>query len=331
MSEAILYNSRLIYGLVVCTYVFLLHAWCERVQVSVSLQVALLGLLTLSLLLTLCYVITAILSSRGTLIRTRPRDKVVGVVYVWVLLSLLEVGWYVFSMYVVVATGLELGDTGSGNGGMGVAVESGSGMEERGLCSSYKSWVIQFGVLVGLGWILCGLFASVFLFGLDPCGCFLPARLVSRLADSHERHKQDYMDKLLRDYDEYDDTNGHHSNDVGCSLVCSRLKQSCCPCLRRDGLKTSRRDAFYDVVKVLRLLFQDTDATFSDILAGFLLANLHQRRLKAANKNRESELSKVGAHVRFSGQMFPSLYPQGNSEAYEGEWFCFFRVLHSST
>lgn len=287
--------------MVICTHIFLLHSTCISIQIPITLQISLPGLLTFSFLSIICYIAMIAISSRGSLIRPKPREKVVYVAYTLMALAVMELGWYIFSTYAVVAAGVSASATpmSSGSGEMetiGSGVGAGNDMDGASLCSAYRLWVVHFGVLVGLDWICYGLILSTFLFGLDPCGCCLPSVLIKRLISAQEREKEDYiigMEKSLEDYNKFDSTQGQHVNEINSSLLCSRFRQSCCFCLRRDGLKTSRKNALSDVVDVMRLLFSDIDATYSDLVAGFLLANLYQRKLKAANKNSSAELNRV--------------------------------------
>ena len=233
--------------------------------------------------------------------------------YVLVLLAVLEFCWYVFSTYAVVVAGVDVAapsslvlGSGGGSGGGGEEEEEGSesasgmfvledGTENAAFCSNYKTWVIHFGVVVGLAWICYAFIFVIFLFGMDPCGLFLPTRAIHKLVRAQERAKDEYLvgaEKPLNDYDQHDN-NRNNRNRVSGHLLRSRVKQSCCFCVRRDGLDTSAVDAFSNVVNVLRLLFDDIDATYSDLVAGFMLANLYQRKLKAANKNLDTELNRV--------------------------------------
>ena len=237
--------------------------------------------------------------------------KVVVVAYILLLVSAVELGWLVLSTYSAVdanltdnpsknagsGSGIAFSSS-SGGGSSGIAFSSGSGllpiMEPR--CSSYDTAVSLFSLLVGTGWLVCASILFSFGFLLDPCGCCLGSTFVKRIAKKQKYHKEDYSDvaeRSLTDFDKFDSVKGRYANEVGCSLVCAKLRETFCFCCRRDGLKTSRADALSDVVQVLRVLFSDLDVTFSDLLAGFLLASLYQRKLKAAHKDRDHELSEV--------------------------------------
>ncbi len=282
--------------------------------------VSLLGLLGLNLLTVALYVVTSILSSRGSLIRPKPRAKVVVAVYLLILVSLVELAWLVLSTYSAVDVNLAVnatvgyGGSAAGMGsdeellvsGYGGSNESGEGEDPIGSgipvisCPAYESAVSLFSVLVGIGWVVYVVILLSFLALLDPCGLCLGSRFVNRISKTQKYHKEEYsevVEKPLTEFDKFDSVKGRYSNAVGSSILSAKLRETFCFCGRRDGLKNSRAEALSDVVQVLRILFSDLDVTFSDLLAGFLLASLYQRKLKAAGKNRDHELNEVrGCH-----------------------------------
>ena len=337
----------------VCAYSFLLPGFpaCTSVELPLTLVVSLLGLLTLHLLTAALYMVATILSSRGTLLHPQPRAKVVVVAYILLLVSAVELAWLVFSTYSAVDAHLSINATLFSAGGMasGAAmptggVVSGSGevemnttadgdvggsgavfMEESG-CGSYESAVTLFSVLVCTAWLVYSAILIGLLVFLDPCGCCLGSALINRIAKVRKYHDSDYSsaaERSLTDFNRFDSVRGLHGNSVKFSHLRTKLRETFCCCLRRDGLKTSGRDAFSDVTKVLRMIFSDVDATFSDLLAGFLLASLYQHKLKDAKKNRELELTKVCV-----GQMSISLWSTfslvviGDGETAQGEALC---------
>lgn len=291
-----LFFCRFAYGLGVCIYLFLLPGSCETFEVPLSVTVSLLGLLALCAVVIICNIIIAILSSRGSLTRHRPREKVIVFVYSRTIFFVVELGWLVFSTYAAVSAYLSVDmDT-----VMGVASGSGQGVVSGGHVNSDCSVILLFCVSVGLAWVLCLLIVALSMCVLDPCGCFLATRYIKHLINSHKYGEEEHdrlLQRSLSDYDRHDRVKGRHSNHVGSALWWSKFRQTFCFCFRRDGLSTSKMTSIGDVVKVLSILFSDVDVTFSDLLAGFLLASLYQRNLKAAGKNREHELTKVSRCV----------------------------------
>ena len=295
-----------------CIYSFLLPgspASCASIRLPVVLLTSLLGLLGLHLLTILLYLATTILSSLGSLIRPKPRAKVVVVAYILILVSAVELGWLVLSTYSAVDAYIGLNATvtlGSGGGSGGLTVRLGSGdldisgggsgngiSDDDSICSPYESAVLAFSLLVIAAWVVYSMILLGLIIFLDPCGCCLGSALVQRIARTQKYHSKDYNDKSLADFDKFDSIQGLHGNDLEYSLLCAKLRETFCSCCRRDGLKSSRKDALSDVVQVLRILFSDVDTTFSDLLAGFLLASLYQQNLMAANKCTDHELTKV--------------------------------------
>lgn len=273
------------------------------------MTVSLLGLLVLSAILIVCYIATAVLSSRGSLTRTKPRDKVVILAYIVLVISVLEVGWLVFSTYAAVsaymsgdadteASGMdsELEGVASGMGaasGMGVASGLGGTVSDGAMECSV---IVHFCVSVGLAWLVNVLVLLLTMCGLDPCGCFLATSYIKHIINSHkfsEEEHEDVLQRSLTDYSRLDHVRGRYTNYINSAVLLAKLRQMFCFVCRRDGLNHSRRSAIKDVVKVLWILFNEVDVTFSDILAGFLLASRYQRNLRMAGKNREYELTKV--------------------------------------
>ena len=273
-------------------------------EVPLTLRVSLLGLLVGCAMAILCFIGTASLSSLGSITRPKPRAKVVICVYVLLVVSALELAWLVFSTYsAAVSSHLGEEDVVLITGGMGMGVASGMGQDiaptghwNNGASCSVS---LHFSVSVGLAWFAFLTILLMFLLRLDPCGCFLPARYIQHITKMHEQEDgyDEILQRTLSDYDKKDDVEGVYSNQVDCPLWMSRFRQIFCFCCRRNGINASKRSAFGDVVKVLQILFSDVDSTFSDILAGFLLTRLYQKKLKAAQKNREHELTKVSAAV----------------------------------
>lgn len=315
--------------MVVCAYIFTLHTECTAVQVPLTLLISLPGLLAFALLSIICYLLAVVISSRGSLIRHEPRERVVDVAYALTALLAVELCWYIFSTYAVVAAGVGLPSPDVAEGSGSGELEEGIVSDDLPLCSQYRSWVVHFGVLVGLDWVCCALIAFMFIFGLDPCGCFLPSTVVKRLIRAQRLEGADFgLEKSLAEFDKLDGIPGYHSNAPTSSLFCSRLRQSCCFCCRRDGLSTSTINAFSDVVQLLSLLFGDIDPTYTDLMAGFLLASLYHKQLKAANKDIGAELNKVTGCLEsyVEGSWLTSA---GNLADFEGRWCCLSQLLKS--
>lgn len=276
-------------------------------EVPLTLEVSLIGLLLLCVVTITSAITCTIISSLGSLIRPKPREKVVVVVYVLMFLSVVEFCWLIFSTYaaivadgsIAVSSGMEEGpgsggdDQGGVASGMDEGVASGMGSGEFGNATCRT--VVLFHAAVGLEWVVFSVILFLFLTFVDPCGCFLPFRYIQKVVTAHKYYdmERDALEESLTDYDQYDSIEGLHRNKLNCSLLWSKFKQIFCSCCRRDGLSNSKRAALGDVVQVLRILFSDVDVTSTDLISGFLLTRLYQKKLRAANKHPETELTKV--------------------------------------
>lgn len=271
------------------------------------LKVSLVGLLVLCAVTIVCCIMSTIISSLGSLIRPKPREKVVVVVYILMVLSVVEFYWLVFSTYAAAtnADGSIAVSSGMGEGvasgieegvasGMDEGVASGIGSGEFGNGATCRT-VVLFRTAVGLAWVVFSVILVLFMTLMDPCGCFLPFHHIQKVVTAHKYYdmERDALEESLTGYDKYDSIEGFHRNNVNCSLLWAKFKQIFCSCCRRDGLSSSKRAALGDVVKVLGILFSDVDVTSTDLISGFLLTRLYQKKLKAVNKHPETELTQV--------------------------------------
>ena len=286
---------RLLLGLGVSTYVFIAPGLCEQLEVPLPLKVSLLGLLGLCAVTIISCITCTIISSLGSLIRPKPREKVIVPVYILMVLSVVEFCWLIFSTYAAAT---------SADGSIAVSEEdvaSGMGMAASGIGSGEVGngttcrIVVLFRTAVGLEWVVFSVILILFVTLLDPCGYFLPFRYIKKVVAAHENYnmERDSLEESLTYYDEYDSIEGLHHNKVNRSLLWAKFKQTFCSCCRRDGLSNSKRAALGDVVKVLRILFSDVDVTSSYLISGFLLTRLYQKKLKTVNKHPETELTQV--------------------------------------
>ncbi len=323
---------RLLYGLGVCIYLFLLPRSCQALRVPLTVPVALLGLLVFSVIGIACHTATSILSSLGSLTRPRPRDNVIVCAYIHLITTVLEMGWLIFSLYAAASS-----DYSSAGNIMDVGVASGMGEAvlvagSMGSCSV----ILQFSVSVGLAWFMSLLILLVFMCGLDPCGCCLGSRYIKHVAKSQEPAEQEYeniLKRSLTDYGRHDNMEGHYSNQVNSTLLWAKFRQIFFCCRRGDsGVSMSKKSALGDVANILRLLFSDVDVTTSDLLAGYLLVGRYQENLRAGNENRDHELTKVSLFLpRILVTVICYLYLiSGNSKTAQREEICGFSLQHTS-
>lgn len=202
-----------------------------------------------------CEFLIVFFAVRGSLSNSTPRRKITYVLLIRAILYAVEIGWAAFCTYVVMDEA--------------VAKEID--------CDSFRQAVFLFVVMVYTYWFLLATIALLFLGFLDPCGCCCVSGLIKNL---HFYNGTKNLEIRL------------FNNRVDCTLMMSRFRALCC-CHRRNGLNGSKRLAIADVTRALGVIFSDFDATFSDKIAGMLLAYHYQRRLVQANLNPTAELKKV--------------------------------------
>ena len=74
-------------------------------------------------------------------------------------------------------------------------------------------------------------------------------------------------------------------------MVGIKCRSMCC-CYRRNGLNNSQKHAIKDTIKKFGVIFSDFDTTFSDLIAGMLLAHYYQRKIVQAHLDPTADLSK---------------------------------------
>ena len=127
-------------------------------------------------------------------------------------------------------------------------------------------------VITAILWVTLLIFGVVFLFFVDPIGCFTSG-LLQRL---------DFLDSMDdKEKGAAKELNQHfklHRSHSGQRNILRRLSALCC-CLGLKGHR-SRGTALEEISKAMHTLFKDVDIVPSDFLCGLILVNKDQKRKK---------------------------------------------------
>lgn len=233
----------------------------------------LMGMLLSHFLVLITFLTCIIISSLGSLINPKPRQKIVVVLHVLLALFVVELAWLGFATYAATTESIKPATS----------------------CPAYQRVVVMYYVAIGTSWFVNLLLLFLFLGGLDPCGCCTVTGLLNGIDNikKYEKENEKLIDlgESLDDFRKYNSIPGLYTNSINSAKIRSNYCRICCK--RRDGLETSTLLAMKDVVRVVGVLFQDFDATFSDLVTGFLLTGHYQKHLYDLKKSPEAELTKV--------------------------------------
>ena len=228
---------------------------CDDRDVPPLLAASAIGFTVLQLVVLLSDVSLVIISARGTLANSHPRRNINYFVLLRLCIYVIEVGWEVFSTYVIV----------------------GGDVADNLDCIPFRKAAYVYSTVVLLQWLLLAIIAILFLGYLDPCGCCCVVGLIKNL-QFHDK-------KINRNVRLF-------NNKIDFAFWTSRLRAICC-CYRRSGLNNSKKLALADVTRALGVVFSDFDAVFSDKVSGMLLAFHYHRRLEEIGRNPSAEIRQV--------------------------------------
>ena len=141
-------------------------------------------------------------------------------------------------------------------------------------CRSYENVAVMFYVAVGSSWLIYFILIAGYFIDVDPCGC---CSVISLMKNIHHLDSDSSLGS-----DEYS-AQGLHNKDN--NLI------ACCRC--KGKMRRSTKTAMTDAVKSIGIIFGDFNATFTDLLAGFMLVKLYQKKLYLQGKSADAELCKV--------------------------------------
>ncbi len=140
-------------------------------------------------------------------------------------------------------------------------------------CKAFNNAVKMYYAAVGLSWVVFLVIVTALAIDIDPCGC---CSVINIWTSLQKEISEENLEKKK--------TGNAKKNWPFCNV---------CSCCRNPLTLISTRTAMADAVRAMGVIFQDFDSTISDLLAGYVLVGLHQRRLYYQGKSPESELNQV--------------------------------------
>lgn len=224
--------------------------WCEQIHYLIGVSIA---LLVIALLAVVLEVVITALSTRGTIIRARPRRFIVHLLYARVLVLILEV-------FVLI---------------IGTAFSVVSRQESERLDCPYLNMAItMIQVVLGCYWFVFIVLVIVVTTYLDPCHCYSAkvnySQVTMRLMEgSVDQEVVETQWKLVHTVWE------------------KRFKVACCIA----GSDDVHQLAYREVAEIFAHLFCDTNVVLSDIGAGLILLQKEHLALEETErKNRRSNI-----------------------------------------
>lgn len=159
-------------------------------------------------------------------------------------------------------------------------------LNEIAECQFYDNPLKFAHAVVVILWITLSVYVVGFLIFLDPIGCCTPGLL----------EELDFLDRM----DDWGDETTYkvfqfHRSYLQTRSIQRRMQGIFC-CLGLKGHQ-SRGIALEDAASVLQTIFSDVDLVTTDLAAGFILLNRHQKRMKQKSKRAhylDEELKRVG-------------------------------------
>ena len=187
-----------------------------------------------------------IFSTRGTIVRAKPRKPVVHLLHLRLFMFLLE------CLLLILGT---------------IFAFLPQNEEEYESCEDLDKAVLTTQVIVGLGWAVVIIVVIFFLIYLDPCHCY-SAKVNYESVERHVRNGS------------LDHTTVQHHWRLTHSVWEKRFRVACCIA----GTDDSHQHAYGEVAEIFAHVFCDTNVVLSDIAAGMVL--LQKEHLTREEENR---------------------------------------------
>lgn len=265
---------RLFVSLGAAIYLFL-HPDCAAIPVTIPplLSFSIIGFMVLLLAAVVNDIVIMLVSNLGSLRNFTPRKNIDIFLYIGSAIFLGQIGWDVFSTYTVFSPQVI--------------------NEQLTNCTSYMTAVTIYKAVVLSYWGIMAFLFCVYAILMDPCSrCLLSARLRNLEDDIIEveqaRNKRGEPNNT--DYPIHS-RQGAHNNKISCSVW---LRQLCGKCHERQGrISTPKEQALSDFAATFKVLFEDVDYAFLDIVAGLKLASLYHEKMREKNKDPTDLIKKV--------------------------------------
>lgn len=265
---------RLFVSLGAAIYLFL-HPDCPAIAVTIPhlLSLSIIGFMVLLLAAVINDIVIMVVSNLGSLRNFTPRKNIDIFLYISSVIFLGQIGWDIFSTYTIFSP--QVID------------------EKLTNCTSYMTAVTVYKVVVLSYWGILVFLFCVYVILMDPCSrCLLSARLRNLEGDiiEVEQARNKKREPNSTDYPIHS-RQGAHSNKISCSVW---LRQLCGKCNERRGrISSPKEQALSDFAATFKVLFEDVDYAFLDIVAGLKLASLYHEKMRENNKNPADLIKKV--------------------------------------
>ena len=267
---------RLFVSLGAAIYLFL-HPDCAAIPVTIPpiLGLSIIGFMVLLLAAVINDIVMMVVSNLGSLQNFTPRKNIDIFLYIGFVIFLSQIGWDVFSTYTVFSP---------------LVIN-----EQLTNCISYNTAITVYKVVVLSYWGILILLFCVYAILMDPCSrCLLSARLRNLSFEDDiievEQARNKRGEPNSTDYPIHS-RQGAHSNKISCSIW---LRQLCGKCNERRGrISTPKEQALSDFAATFKVLFEDVDYAFLDIVAGLKLASIYHEKMREKNKDPTDFIKKV--------------------------------------
>ncbi len=258
-----MFPFRLFVALGVAIYLFL-HPGCKAISPP-FLSTSIIGFMVLQLAAVINDVVIMIISNFGSLRNFTPRKNIDIFLYTGFAIYLGLIGWDIFSTYTVFSP--QVTD------------------EQLTNCTTYMTAATVHKVVVLSYWGVLVFLFCMYAILMDPCSrCLLSARLRNLEDDiiEVENARNKKREPNSSDYPIHS-RRGAHSNKISCSIW---LQQLCGKYNKRRGrISTPKEQALSDFAAAFKVLFEDVDYTFLDIVTGLKLVSLYHEKMREINKD----------------------------------------------
>ena len=251
---SVMVRSVWLVGVVLGVALFRNALTCQHSHLLGSFSFAVIGLLVVTIVLE---VAITIFSSRGTIVRAKPRKPIVHLLHLRVFVFVLEI------MLLVTGTVFAFLPTNK---------------QDYDTCSDLDNAVLVTQVIVGVSWAVILIIVAFTLIYLDPCHCYSAKVNYSTV----ERHIRSGM---------VDSTVVQQQWQLTHSVWEKRFRVACC----MAGSDDSHQHAYREVAEIFSHLFCDVNIVMSDIAAGMVL--LQKEHLAKEEEMRSISFPSQHGHV----------------------------------
>ena len=264
---------RFFVALGAAVYLFLHPSCGPTLTIPPLLSISIIGFMVLQLSATINDIIIMVISNLGSLRSFAPRKNIDIIIYISLVIYVGQIGWDVYSTYTIFSP--QVVD------------------EQLTNCTSYATAVKMYKAVVLSYWGVLVFLFCMYAILMDPFNCCLLSARLRNLEDDIIALEEARNTKRESNSDDYPThlRQGAHSNNISCSVW---LRQLCGSCNKRRGrISTPKKQALSDLAANFKVLFEDTDYAFLDIMAGLKLASLYHEKMREEDKDPIDLIKKV--------------------------------------